>query len=111
MSREVCVCLSYAKAPRCALFGHLIGRYTCEGGAVYKVTTIGSLSHDSGQVNCNVCGRIMDQWRYSRSFRRYDLITQYQDLMPLPQRRDRIRFAAQVSRPRLGGRQHRRVFL
>jgi len=57
------------------LFERLVGKHTCECGAVYKVMTMKALFPDTAQVNCEVCGRKMDSWYNSGSFRCYDLIS------------------------------------
>jgi hypothetical protein len=57
-------------------FEWLLGKHTCECGAVYKVTVLRSPSPDTDDVCCEVCGKVMDGWLHSTSYRSYDLIRQ-----------------------------------
>jgi len=50
----------------------LIGQYKCECGAIYQKI---SPFTDTDYADCEVCGRRMDSWRNSTSFRSYELIS------------------------------------
>jgi predicted SprT family Zn-dependent metalloprotease len=51
------------------------GRYTCQCGAVYRVTTTKTPVADTDIVTCENCNRIIDSWGQSTSFRSYYLIS------------------------------------
>jgi hypothetical protein len=53
----------------------LSGTHTCECGAVYRVRVTRSPFPDTDTANCDVCGKEMDRWRNSTSFRSYELVT------------------------------------
>jgi predicted Zn finger-like uncharacterized protein len=52
----------------------LTGKHKCECGAVYRVTKTKTPFPDR-EVVCEHCGKVMDRWRQSPSFRSYDLIS------------------------------------
>lgn len=53
----------------------LIGQYKCECGAIYKKVSTTTPFTDTDDADCEVCGRRMDSWRNSTSFRSYELIS------------------------------------
>jgi hypothetical protein len=57
-------------------FERLLGKHTCDCGAVYEVTVLGSPSPDTDDACCEVCGKLMDSWQHSTTYPSYHLITQ-----------------------------------
>ena len=53
----------------------IIGQYKCECGALYKKISTTTPFPDSDHEDCEVCGRRMDSWINSTSFRSYELIS------------------------------------
>jgi hypothetical protein len=53
----------------------LTGTHTCDCGAVYKVRATRTPFPDTDDATCDVCGKVMDSWRQSTSFRSYELVS------------------------------------
>lgn len=60
--------------PMRKFFDRLLGKHTCECGAVYKVTVIRSPSPDTDDIYCEACGKVMDGWLHSTRYKSYHLI-------------------------------------
>lgn len=58
-----------------SLFDAILGRYTCDCGAVYKKTSYRTPIPDTDYEDCVVCGTRMDSWHNSTSVREYELIS------------------------------------
>jgi hypothetical protein len=57
------------------IFEWITGMHKSECGAVYRVRKTKTPFPGTNDVICEYCGKVMDRWRQSASFRSYDLIS------------------------------------
>jgi hypothetical protein len=55
-------------------FDRITGTHTCDCGAKYRVRSTRTPIPDTDDARCEECGKVMDSWRNSTSFRSYERI-------------------------------------